>query len=91
MIGDKLLTAAEYREALTLLLGELRNLPHDPLDKAEQLGRLQGHLQTLIGDSPYSTPPISALRVMRGQRKGAPRRVSPEASDRALRLRQETG
>jgi hypothetical protein len=82
------LTAAEYREALQLVLAELYAIGNGQgEDVPERLGRLQVSIETVTGAS--DVEPIAGLRVLR-RAAGGPRRVSPEASDRALRLRQET-
>lgn len=70
------LTAAEYREALRLVLGVLRDRPTDKLEAAEALGRLQSHIQTIVGEWP-SMEPIYGLRALRKERDEGPRRVSP--------------
>ena len=68
-MSDKL-TAAELREALTLVLAELENLPTDAMDKAERLGRLQAHLATITDDR--NPDAISGLRALRKGREEAP-------------------
>lgn len=65
-----LLTTAEYREALVLVLAELRDLPGDPLDKAQRLGRLESYLATITGQrqpgmEPIYMEPIYGLRALR--------------------------
>ena len=64
-MAEKALTAAELREALRLVLGELRALPRDRYAKAERLGRLQAHIETVVGDSPHGTEPIYGLHALR--------------------------
>jgi hypothetical protein len=64
------LSAVELREALVLVLAELRALPRDRYAKAERLGRLQGHIETIVGDSPHGTEPIYGLAVLRQDQEG---------------------
>jgi len=64
-MAEKALTAAELREVLRLVLGELRALPRDRYAKAERLGRLQAHIETVVGDSPHGTEPIYGLHSLR--------------------------
>jgi hypothetical protein len=76
---DKL-TAAEYREALRLVLEVLRDRPTDRLEAAEMLGRLQSHIQTIVGEWP-SMEPIYGLRALRRERErleGASEEVTPD-------------
>jgi len=61
--GD--LTAEELREVLRLVLGELRALPRDRYEWAERIGRLQAHIQTVVGDSPHGTEPVYGLQSLR--------------------------
>ncbi len=62
--GD--LTAEELREVLRLVLAELRALPRDrPATAVYRLGRLQAHVQTVVGDSPHGTEPVYGLHALR--------------------------
>jgi hypothetical protein len=69
------LTAAEYREALALVLTELEDMGPPPMPPearyayAERRGRLLGHLRTIVGDSPHGTPPTYGLRALRRERE----------------------
>jgi hypothetical protein len=67
------LTAGECREALTLILAELRDLPKDGgLELYLRLGALRAHVETLAGESRYGIPPIYGLRgLRRSQAEGA--------------------
>jgi hypothetical protein len=66
---SKNLTAAEYREALALVLAELEDLDaRQPLEVAERVGRLKAHVQTIIGEQP-GMEPIYGLRVLRLHRE----------------------
>jgi hypothetical protein len=64
-MAAKPLTAAELREALRLVLAELRALPRDRYAKAERLGRLQAHIETIVGASPHGTEPVYGLHGLR--------------------------
>ncbi len=72
-MAEEPLTAAELREALRLVLAELRALPRDRYAKAERLGRLQAHVQTVVGDSPHGTEPIYGLHALRQDQQQAAR------------------
>jgi hypothetical protein len=69
---SKQLSAAEYREALALVLAELENLPIDALEKAERLGRLEAHIATVIGTRRPRTDPVYGLHMLRRSREEAP-------------------
>jgi hypothetical protein len=67
------LSAAEYREALILILAELEDLDaHQPLEVAERVGRLQAHVRTIAGLDDHGTEPIYGLRVLRRHREVTP-------------------
>jgi hypothetical protein len=67
---DEQLTAAEYREALALVLTELEDLnARQPLEVAERVGRLKAHVQTIIGQQP-GMEPIYGLRALRRSQEG---------------------
>lgn len=86
------LTKTDLREALVLVLAELRDLPpfhRQPMEAAERVGELQGHIQTLMGNSPYGTEPIYGLRALRRRQSERaapplPRRVASTAPATAL-------
>jgi hypothetical protein len=67
------LTAGEHREALTLILAELRDLPNDGGEELyRRLGALRAQVETLAGESRYGLPPIYGLRgLRRSQAEGA--------------------
>jgi hypothetical protein len=67
------LTAAEYREALALVLGELENLnPQDVLETHQRLARLKVHIATVAGTVTPPMEPRYGLRALRRARGGAP-------------------
>ena len=66
---SNLLTTKEYREALALVLAELRELPTDALEKAERLGRLQSYVATIVGEGRYGLDPINGLAALRRDRE----------------------
>src|SRR6266545_807109 len=45
------------------VVGALRRI--HPLSTASRLGRLQAHVQTIVGDSPHGTEPVYGLRALR--------------------------
>jgi hypothetical protein len=65
------LTAAEYREALALVLAELEDLnPADHLDTAQRLSRLKTHIATVVGQVSPRMEPIYGLRALRARHRG---------------------
>ena len=70
--SNRPLTAAELREGLALVLAELRALPRDRYAKAERLGWLQAHIETVVGDSPHGIEPIYGLQSLRHAQQQAP-------------------
>jgi hypothetical protein len=64
------LTAAEYREALILVLTELEDLnPREVLETHQRLGRLKVHIATVAGTVTPPTEPIYGLRALRRSRE----------------------
>jgi hypothetical protein len=63
------LTAAEFREALTLVLAELEDLnASNVLETHQRLGRLKVHIATVVGTV---SPPMEPIYGLRALRKGA--------------------